>query len=113
MPTKVALRLIPVNVIGSGGQKRMVNAFLDDGSDSSYVRTEIAESLGLIVENNDLTISTLVNRGTKVPSGLVCLTIESLDGTTKRIIGARTLNSMCEGLSSPDWRSLQKNWEHL
>jgi hypothetical protein len=112
-PTRVALRVIPVNLIGADGGKRKVNAFLDDGSDSSYLRTEIAQALGLLIENNDLTLSTLVDRGTKVPSGLISLIIESLDGETRRKIGTRTLSSMCEDLSSPDWQSFRDKWEHL
>ncbi|XP_064629238.1 uncharacterized protein LOC135488533 [Lineus longissimus] len=112
-PTRVALRVTPVTLIGADGKKRRVNAFMDDGSDSSYIRTEIAEALGLLIEKNDLTLSTLVDKGTKVPSGLVSLTIESLDGETRRKIGARTPTSMCEGLCSPDWQSLRNNWEHL
>jgi hypothetical protein len=36
--SKVALRLLPVKIIGSNGKMVIVNAFLDDGSDSSYIR---------------------------------------------------------------------------
>jgi hypothetical protein len=48
-----------------------------------------------------------------VPSGLVSISIESLDGTTRSQIGVRTLEALCEGLHSPDWRKLQENWKQL
>ncbi|XP_070576194.1 uncharacterized protein [Ptychodera flava] len=113
IPTKVALRLIPVFIIGRAGDKKKVNAFLDDGSDSTYIRKDIATALGLQIEDNELTVSTLVNRGTKVDSGLVAVTIESLDGRVRQRIGARTLNSMCDNLSIPNWRRHGREWSHL
>jgi hypothetical protein len=113
IPTRVGLRVVPVHLISKGGHKRKVHAFLDDGSDSSYIRTEVARSLGLIIEDSDLIISTLTESETTVPSGLVALNIESLDGETKGTIGARTLETMCEGLTAPDWTSLKESWDHL
>ncbi|XP_077992825.1 uncharacterized protein LOC144446858 [Glandiceps talaboti] len=113
IPTKVALRLVPVYVIGKDGQKQMVNAFLDDGSDSTYIRSDIAAALKLEVENNELTVSTMVNQGTKINSGLVAVTIESLDGQTRRTVGARTLDTMCENLTIPNWHNHHKKWMHL
>ena len=113
VPAKVALRLLPVYLIGKGGHKRKVQAFLDDGSDSSYVRADVARALGIIVEEGNLTISTLVDQNSLVPSGLVKLELESLDGSTRGELGARTLESMCEGLHAPNWQKLKDNWTHL
>ena len=109
----VALRMVPVLLTGQDGQKHQVNAFLDDGSDSSYLRTDIAKSLGLLIEERSLNLSTLVDEGTTVPSGLVAVTLESLDQGTQAKIGVRTLNTMCEGLVAPDWRKLKQKWPHL
>jgi hypothetical protein len=110
--TKVALRLIPVKIVGSDGKAVVVNAFLDDGSDCTYLRKEIAEALGLTSTDNDLSISTLVG-DTKVASGLVSCEIESLGGGLRRTIGARTLEDMCRGLPIPDWRRHREGWKHL
>lgn len=110
---KVALRSIPVYLVGKDGCKRKVNAFLDDGSDSTYIRTDIARALGLDIEESPLTISTITNRNTEISSGLVCLTVESLDGTIRRKIGARTLPKLCEDLPIVDWRRKRKKWAHL
>jgi hypothetical protein len=110
---KVALRVLPVYVADSKGNKRKIYAFLDDGSDSSYLRTDVAKALGLAVERNDLTLATLVNKHMVVPSGLVSLTVSSLDGCVSADIGVRTLKNMCEGLSAPNWHSLKEKWTHL
>lgn len=112
-PSKVALRVLPVKIMDNTGQNRRIYAFLDDGSDSSYLRTDVAESLGLTVEKNELTLSTLVNKATKLDSGLVGVTISSLDGNVQAKIGVRTLGEMCDGLVAPNWHSLRDQWDHL
>ena len=109
----VALRIVPVLIYDSQGCRRKVNAFLDDGSDSTYVKSSLVEALGLTIEKRPLYLSTLVETDTEVDSGLVQITIESLDGETRTQIGARTLGRLCETLRSPDWNSLQGTWPHL
>ena len=111
--SKVALRLTPVLITGNDGVPRKVHAFLDDGSDSTYIRASLAKELGLIVEDKPLTVATLTSKGTRVESGLVQIAIESLDGTICRKIGARTLERLCEDLRSPDWTKLKTRWPHL
>ena len=113
VPSKVALRLIPVLITGSDGVQRKVHAFLDDGSDSTYVRASLVQELGLAVEDKPLTVATITSKGTIVDSGLVQIVIESLDGATRQKLGARTLNRLCEGLRSPDWTKLKAKWPHL
>ncbi|CAM1295397.1 Uncharacterised protein r2_g452 [Pycnogonum litorale] len=112
LPKRVALRFIPVFVIGPDDKKVKVNAFLDDGSDSTYIREEVASSLGLPRKEKKLSLSTLVS-DTRVKSSLVSFTLESLGGNIRRTIGARTLQKMCQGLEVPDWRCRRKGWAHL
>ena len=112
VPTRVGLRVIPVNIV-VGSKKRTVLALLDDGSDTSYLRAEVATSLGLNIEESKLLLSTLTEKDNLIPSGLVSLVVEGLDGKMRATIGVRTLDSMCEGLKSPDWTKLQQDWEHL
>ena len=54
----VVLRTVPVWLIGSEGQNIQVNAFLDDGSDSTYVRYDIVTALGLKTEKQTLRLTT-------------------------------------------------------
>ena len=46
-PGRVALQMVPVILQGKNGVRIKVNAFLDGGSGSSYLKEEIADVLGL------------------------------------------------------------------
>lgn len=112
MVTKVALRLLPVRIVGADGNVVEINAFLDDGSDSSYLRTEVAKQLGLKPTSTSLSISTLIG-DSKFDSGLVACQIESMAGDLRREIGVRTLDEVCKGLPIPDWQRHKSGWPHL
>jgi len=49
----VVLRTVPVWLIGSEGENIQVNAFLDDGSDSTYVRDDVVIALGLETDDDN------------------------------------------------------------
>ena len=55
----VALRAVPVWLVGPEGQAIKINAFLDDGSDSTSVRDDIITALGLVANERNLRLSTL------------------------------------------------------
>ena len=109
----VVLRTVPVWLIGSEGQNIQVNAFLDDGSDSTYVRDDIVTAVGLKTENQTLRLTTLTENCISLKSKKVSLTIKSLNGETQSTVEAWTLNEMCHGLSIPDWNQHKTKWEHL
>jgi hypothetical protein len=78
-PTKVGLRAIPVKV----------NALLDDGADGTFIRTSVAEKLGAVIDQGDLYASTMLDEDKVIPSGLVSIQLENLEGNLSRRIGAR------------------------
>jgi len=57
----VVLRTVPVWLVGSEGQKMKVNAFLDNGPDSTYVRDDVVTSLGLDANERNLRLSTFTD----------------------------------------------------
>ena len=95
------------------GQAIKVNAFLDDESDSTYVRDDIIPALGLVANERNLRLSTLTDSCVPLKSKKVTLTIKSLDGETQSTIEAWTLQEMCQGLSIPDWNQHKAKWDHL
>ena len=107
------LRTVPVWLLGSEGQSIQVNAFLDDGSDSTYVRDDIVTALGLETNEQNLRLTTLTASCIPLKSKKVSLTIKSLNGDTQSTVEAWTLNEMCQGLSIPDWNKHKKKWDHL
>ena len=112
-PRSVALRIIPVLVADGDGEKHRVNALLDDGSDSSYLSTEMALALRLPINENVLSLHTLSATDTKLASGFAVTVIESLDGNLSRKIGVRTLKHLCTNLRIPDWQHCKGKWPHL
>ena len=107
------LRTVPVWLVGSEGQKIKVNAFLDDGSDSTYVRGDVVTALGLDAEERNLRLSTLTDSCVPLKSKKVPLTIKSIDGETQSTVEAWTLQEMCQGLTIPDWNKHKVKWDHL
>ena len=95
----VVLRTFPVWLVGPEGQAIKGNAFLDDGSDSTYVRDNIITALGLVTDERNLTLSTLTESYVPLKSKKVTLTIKGLDGESKSTVEAWTLHEMYQGLS--------------
>ncbi|KAK3704310.1 hypothetical protein QZH41_007494 [Actinostola sp. cb2023] len=112
-PGAVLLRTVPVTLIGGRGQRIKVNAFLDDGSDTSYLRSDVATALGLHAKEDQLRLSTLTDSDVKLRSKSVEFEIESLDGKTKREVRAWTMSEICQGMPIPDWNRHKNEWNHL
>ncbi|XP_064648547.1 uncharacterized protein LOC135500823 [Lineus longissimus] len=112
-PSKVALRVIPVYVVGSRGQRQRLNALLDDGSDSTYITRSAAEALNTPVQEQALSVSTLTDPKKSLRSGLTVMTIESLSGEITAKVGARVLDRLCENLPPQNWQHLRDQWSHL
>ena len=113
IPESVMLRTVPVWLLGTRGQRIQVNAFLDDGSDTTYVRDDVATALGFCAEDGHLRVSTLTDRDIELRSRTVLLGIESLDGGTRATVHAWTMEEMCHGLPIPNWNRHKARWEHL
>ncbi|MCG8430984.1 MAG: DUF1759 domain-containing protein, partial [Candidatus Omnitrophica bacterium] len=112
-PRRVALRIIPILLSDKDGNKHQVNAFLDDGSDASYIRREIAIGFKLPITENVLSLNTLSETNKELPSGLVAIEIGNLDGTLSRKLGVRILDRLCNNLRITDWQHQKKKWSHL
>ena len=106
----VVLRTVPVWLIGSEGQRIQVNTFLDDGSDSTYVRDDIVTAE---TDEQTLRLSILTESCIPLKSKKVSLTIKSINGETQSTVEAWTLNEICQGLYIPDWSQHKVKWEHL
>jgi hypothetical protein len=110
--TKIALRLLPVYVVGKGGRKVTVNALLDEGSDTSYIKEEVIKTLGIQGIEGQLEISTISSEVT-TPSQKAEITIQSLDGKFQRQIEVWTMPEMCNSLQIVNWGKLKDEFRHL
>ena len=113
VPGSVLLRTVPVWVSANGCQRIKVNALLDDGSDASYIRNDVATALGIQGLKSDLMLSTLTDTDVPVKSKEYSLEITSLDGDTKRRINVCTLDKLCAGMPISNWSRYQNRWDHL
>ena len=64
---------VPVWLIGSASQSIKVNSFLDDGSDSTYVRDDTVTALGLKTDEQTLRFTTLTESCVSLKSKKVSL----------------------------------------
>ena len=94
------LRTVPVWLLGSEGQSIQVNAFLDDGLDSTYVRDDIVTALGLETDEQNLRLTTLTD--SCIPLKSKPLTIKSLNGETQSTVEAWKLEAN-ETEDCPGW----------
>lgn len=112
-PSWVLLRTVPVWVSSSEGRRIKLNAFLDDGSDTSFIRSDVATALGIQAPENHLTLSTLTDTNVQVRSKSVFVEVSSLEGDTKRKLNMWTMDELCSGMPIPDWSRHQDRWDHL
>ena len=107
------MRTVLVWLIGPEGQNIQVNAFLDDESDSTYVRDDVVTALGLKTNEQNIRLTALTDSCIPLKSKKVSLTIKSVNGETQSTVEVWTLNKMCQGSSIPDWNQHKFKWEHL
>ena len=107
------LRTVSFWLLGSKVQSIQVNALLDDGSDSTYVRDDIVTALGLETDEQNLRLTTLTDNCIPLNSKKVSLTIKSLNGETQSTVEAWTLNEKCQGLPIPDWNRQDSRTFHF
>ena len=79
---------VSVWLIGSEGQGIHCNAFLNIGSDSTYVRDDIVTVLGLKTDERTLRLTTLTESCILIKSKKVSLAIKSLNGETQSTVEA-------------------------
>lgn len=110
---KIALRTVTVKLVGKNGKHILATAFIDSGSNTSYVREDVAMALGCDIREGDLSINTLVGRHEDLRSGITELSVESRDGAYSRKIRAKTLPEFCQKLQIVNWNYHKKSWNHL
>ena len=79
-----------------------MNAFLDDGSDTTYIRSDLVPVLGCKIEKvSSVAITTLVGRHRET-SGTTSIVIESQDGRLRKTLHLKTLNEFCSKVPTID-----------
>ena len=101
-------------MVNLGGRQMKVNAFLDGGSDTSYIREEVVRELGAIQHEENIQIPTLVGAVVNKPASEVVINIVGANnGKLIATIQTWTLPVVCEDLEMMNWDADKHKWIHL
>jgi len=112
IPSQVSLRLIPIELVEEGGRKVRVTALLDEGSDTSYIRQDVAKMLNLTGPAGHLNIATL-NDQMQMESRRVEVTIRNMENSLQRDVKLWTIGELCGKLNVTDWHDEKHRYNHL
>jgi len=105
----VALRTVPA-ILKYGKKKMLVNCFLDEGSDTTYVNEDVVEELGVKGEKEIITVNVVNDQQVSFPCTLFTIGVESVDGCVEAKIVAQSSEKICGGMKAVDWVRIQNNW---
>jgi len=86
---KVALRTVPV-ILKHGKKRMLVNCFLDEGSDTTYVNEDVVEELGVKGEKELITVNVANDHEVRFQSMTFAIGLESVDGSVDAKIVAQS-----------------------
>ena len=90
-----------------------VNALLDDGSEASYIDTQLAEELGLRGPKEEHSVSVVNGSVETFDAARVGFEVESLDGKTILSMKAYTSDRVTGDMEVVDWQQQADRWKHL
>ena len=109
----ISLQTIPVK-ISNGNKTIIVNALLDIGSNSSFIRESLVKELGLKEYATELKQIHTMNRTEEdIRVSKVKIDMESLNGNVRRRETLMTIKDMLMSSYPTDWSVAQHEWEHL
>ena len=109
---RVALRTLPV-IIGHKGRELNATAFLDGGSDTSYIKQDLADALGITSETEPLQIATLGGEIQTMKTKHADIMISDKDDGPLHKLHVCTLPVVCEELQVIQWTAEKGEWDHL
>ena len=109
---KVALRTDPA-ILKHGKKRILVNCFLDEGSDTTYVNEDVVEELGVKGEKELITVNVANDQEARFPSMTFTIGLESVDGSEDAKIVVQSSEKICGGMKAVDWVRIKGNWNHL
>ena len=90
----VALQTVPL-ILKNGSKRILVNCFLDEGSDTTYINEDLVEELGVKGRKELITVNAANDQQVKFMSMTFQVGLESIDGKVNRTISAKTSQKIC------------------
>ena len=108
----IALRTVPV-ILKNGKRRLLVNCFLDEGSDTTYVNEDVIETLGISTQKEEITINVANDQKVRLMAATLEIGLESVDGKVDTSIVVKTSDKICGGMKPTDWVTMKQQWNHL
>lgn len=109
---QVALGVIQVNAVAENGKTVSINILIDEGSDSTLIREDLARKLDLNGSEQILKIDGVGDSSRSYSSKRVKLSLKLDDGEIVAIEGS-TLPQVTKPMPVTDWTTLRARWSHL
>ena len=108
----VALQTVLL-ILKNGNKRILVNCFLDEGSDTTYINEDLVEELGVKGRKELITVNVANDQKVKFMSMTFQVGLESIDGKVNRTISAKTSQKICGGMEAINWVNIKHKWSHL
>lgn len=108
----VALQTVPL-ILKNGNKRILVNCFLDEGSDNSYINEDLIEEPGVRGQKEQIIVNVANDQQVNFMSMTFEVGLESIDGRVNRPIVAKTSQKICGGMKPVDWMKIKHKWTHL
>ena len=108
----VALQTVPL-ILKNGNKRILVNCFLDEESDTTYINEDLVEELGVRGRKKLITVNVANDQKVKFMSMTFQVGLESIDGKVNRTISAKTSQKICGGMKAINWVNIKHKWSHL
>lgn len=108
----VALQTVPL-ILKNGNKRLLVNCFLDEGSDTTYINKDVVEELGVRGRKEPITVNVANDKQVKFMSMTFQVGVESINGKLKRTISAKTSQKICGGMKPVNWLKIKHKWFYL
>ncbi|PIK59960.1 hypothetical protein BSL78_03115 [Apostichopus japonicus] len=111
---QISFRVVPVLVSSPNGKVVEANAFLDDGSEQTYVNEDLVAELGIHGKPEEVKATVLNGKEERFQSFPVKFDISPLNRPEKQYgIEAITIKNVCGKLKPIDWCRVSRDWDHL
>ena len=108
----MALQTVPA-ILKYGKKKTLVNCFLDEGSNTTYVNVDIVKELGIKGEKELIIVNVVNDQQACFPLCHSQIGVQSVDGCVDARIVAQSSEKNCGGMKAVDWVRIQSNRQHL
>ena len=108
----IALCTVPA-ILKHAKRQLLVNCFLNEGSDTTYINEDVIETLGISTQKEEITINVANDQKVRFMAATLEISLESVDGKVDTTIVVKTSDKICGGMKPTDWETMKQQWNNL